>query len=114
MTATSPFHHTFTPFTPDGPRRVVASEAEWPRLRDLDRSAAASGERPIVLVGCDVFEPWEGEYVGTDGSPMAIVGPPRKEPGDLPGEWVYVKPILPAKTADVLSRIFSRIDDCPE
>lgn len=69
---TSPFALTFAPWTPDGPRRVVASEREWARLRDLDRSAAASGERPIVLVGCDVFEPWEGLYVDEKGDRCAI------------------------------------------
>lgn len=108
----SPFTLTFLPWAVDGPRRVVASEPEWSRLRDLDRQAAASGERPIVLVGCDVFEPWEGGYDDEKTGGVTHVC-------NECGSWRTMEEMccgpnahFPLTTADVLSRIFAAIDDC--
>jgi protein gp37 len=58
MTATSSplAHHTFSPWTVDGDRRIVAAKREWQEPLTWNREAEASGERRRVMVNVDVFE----------------------------------------------------------
>lgn len=118
MTTPHYAHHTFSPWTCDGDRRIVAAPREWLHAPTWNIKAGAAGQTSRVHVPVDVFEEWqgaEGEGEMTcykTGEPLSVnknghvwpVGWPSMSDGD---DWG----IKPYTIQDVRHRLFHLIDN---
>jgi hypothetical protein len=62
--------HEFVPWRSEGDRRIVAPEPHWREPLAWNLAAEKSGERGRVLVGCEVFEDWQGPIHNSKGQPL--------------------------------------------
>jgi len=62
--------HVFFPWHAQDSRRIVASESHWREPLAWNLAAEKSGERVRVLVGCEVFEDWQGPIHNAKGQPL--------------------------------------------
>lgn len=67
------YDYEFSPFTIDGDRRIVASEATWRIFATINNTAKHLGERTRVAVTVDVFEDWRGPMVASNGIPVSKI-----------------------------------------
>lgn len=106
--------YTFSPWTTSADRRVVAPESAWRQVEALNEMAPQVAMmdyppppfvRPVVRIGVDLFEPFEGDVVDDGMSALFLTAN---------GGWTTDEDDVPVvTTADILTRLFSLIDACP-